>query len=148
MGRGITQVTIGLRRPGQLCYRYGPDRRAFSPLMDAMVLHLQGPGALEQLAKLSKRLEVKWQLANPRAASSSDDQLVLVQAQGECLQQLGGELAKARVNVTPARAISHGERGPLFGLTAELVVRFAAQVKRPSPSTPTPRWPMSMCGKT
>lgn len=130
-GRGITQVTIGLRRPGQLSYCYGTDKRAFSPLAEVALRHLQGPGALEQLAKLSKKLELKWQPANPRAASSSDDQLVLVHAQGERLQQLDGELAKARIQVTPARAISHGERGPLFGLTAELVVRFAAQVKRP-----------------
>ena len=125
----VTQVVIGLRKEGQISYRYGNDRLAFAPVDNALLMQVRGHAAAETLAKVAKKLDIKWRPVLPQASTSAVDVFVRVESDAERSVLLAKELARAKLSVETSRVIEHGERLPL-GLSNELVVRFHDSVKR------------------
>jgi hypothetical protein len=134
----VTQVVIGLRRPGQLSYSYGDDRLAFSPVDDVFLMQVRGARAAAQFRKLAEKHKIEWQPVSPPADTVADsptstaahDLFVRVQGDLESVQGFAQELARSKLDTEISRVIAHGDRPPL-GLTRELVVRFQDDVKRP-----------------
>lgn len=126
----VTQVVIGLRRPGEISYTYGDDRRAFSPTDDVFLLQVRGTRAASKFSKLAEKHEVTWEPVAPEGTTLPDDDLfVRVEGDLERVQGLAQELTRGKLDAEILRAIEHGDRPPL-GLTRELVVRFQDDLKR------------------
>lgn len=125
----VTQVVIGLRRPGQLSYSYGDNRLAFTPVDNAFLLQVHGDDVAAKFARAAKKAEIEWKPVSPQAAASDDDLFVHISGDLERARALAQELQKAKITLAFSRIIQHGERPPL-GLTNELIVRFRDDVKR------------------
>jgi len=125
----VMQVVMGLRRAGQLAYTFGDNRLAFSPVLDAYLLHVTGSGAAEVLAQVARQAELSLTAVSSRQANAADDQFVLVSGDIDTSDALTDALRKRKLQVEVSRVIRHGTRAPL-GLTRELVVRFQGDVHR------------------
>ncbi|HTO49355.1 MAG TPA: S8 family serine peptidase [Burkholderiales bacterium] len=125
----VTQVVIGLRRPGQLSYGYGNDRLAFTPKKRSFILHVRGKGAKKALAAAARSRKIAWKRASPSSSSGEDDVLAQCNGGAEAVRALVENLVNAKFNVRMARVIAHGDAPPI-GLLGELVVRFKADVTR------------------
>jgi subtilisin family serine protease len=126
----VNQVVIGLRRPGQLSYTYGDNRLAFQPVDRAFLVRVLGEGARRNFTRAAKKLEISWKPVAPGAPESEDDLFLRVEGDIKAADALSKELSRGNNSVEVSRIIQHGERLPV-GLTHELVVRFAPDVKRP-----------------
>ncbi|MDH5540205.1 MAG: hypothetical protein OEY03_12445, partial [Rhizobacter sp.] len=52
----LTQIVLGLRRPGQLSYTQGDSRLAFAPVADAFLARVRGASATQVLPRVAKKL--------------------------------------------------------------------------------------------
>jgi subtilisin family serine protease len=126
----VTQVVIGLRRPGELSYSHGDDRLAFAPVNDAFLLQVRGTRAADKLQKLAEKHKLSWKpVASEETAPAGDDLFVRVEGDLERVQGLADELVRGKLDAAISRVIAHGTR-PALGLTRELVVRFQDDVRR------------------
>jgi hypothetical protein len=124
----LTQIVLGLRRPGQLSYTQGDCRLAFTPRDDVFLARIRGKGAANALAQAAKKIGIEVGVVSPRA-QPGDDLFVRVAGTLDQARQLAVELRHAKIDAEFTRIIEHGERLPL-GLSNELVVRFVSDVKR------------------
>ncbi|MEP7062994.1 MAG: S8 family serine peptidase [Betaproteobacteria bacterium] len=124
----VTQVIIGLRRPGEIGYSKGDSRLALKRDDTCYLLKVRGRDAAQRFADVAKRLRLAWRPASMRAPGND---LVFAQVTGDVGEgaHLAEEMRRDGVDVAVLRIIRHGD-GPVFGLGNELVVRFADDVTR------------------
>lgn len=125
----ITQVVVGLRRPGEISYNYGNDRLAFQPIKDSFLLNVRGENAQEVFEATIRQYSLEWAPVSSQGLTMSDDLFVRVFAALEAARELLEELRRQELTIQVSRVISHGER-PALGLTNELVARFQNSVSR------------------
>lgn len=133
----VTQVVLGLRRPGQLSYVQGDDRVAVEPREDGYLVDVVGVGALKRFTAVAKELGVEWSPVRPQpedkgrrgARSESDSVFARVSGPLETSAALVERLSTEGLRVMAAALLQHGERPPI-GLTRELTVRFLSEVRR------------------
>ena len=126
---GFLDVLVGLRKPGQLAYRRGDHRLAFTPIEDAFLIHARGLNAAELVSRVASERNVACRSALSDSQAHRDSALVRVDGGQETAEALAASLVAAGLAADVARIIQHGDRAPL-GLTGELVVRFRDDVTR------------------
>ncbi len=124
----VTQSVLGLGRKGELHYTQGDSRLAFRPRDDVFLARVRGSGAAKALKAAADRMKLPMHAVAPRSAAD-DDQFVRVQGRADAARRLALALSRARLDVELLLSIEHGDRQPL-GLSGELVVRFAGDVRR------------------
>ena len=123
----VTQVVVGLRKPGDLVYTYGDSKFAFAPSHGAMLLRVRGRGAANALegamrARGMPSRSVLWRREGP-----PDHAFSRVAGASEAIEEIARELRASGLLVDVALPIEHGDH-PVLGLTSDLIVAFRGGV--------------------
>jgi hypothetical protein len=133
---GTQEIVVGLRRKGELSYDYGDSRFAFRPDRRRFLLVARGEKAADLVDELIKGMDLQAE----RATGGGDDEpLAQQEAHDEAFrivvgtmdqgQELQKRIQAAGLDATIARLLPNRDGSP-FGLTAEVVVRFASSIER------------------
>lgn len=125
----VTQVQVGLRKPGEIGYSHGDSRYAFNPEHGAFLMKARGRDAAARLARGSLDRGLAWRPASPRQRHEADRIYVEVSADSAGAVRLADDLRGEGLDVQLMRVMRHGDAAVL-GLANELVVRFADNVSR------------------
>ena len=123
----VTQLVVGLRKPGDLAYSCGDSRFAFALSHGALLLRVRGRGAARAFEAAMRERGMQSRSLLWRRESPPDQVFSRIAAGNEELAEIARALRLAGLLVDVALPIEHGEH-PALGLTADLIVAFRAGV--------------------